>query len=434
MNQQVIIALIVFVATYVAIGLEKIPRTMVAISGSLLLLLLGVMDLREAVGFINWETIGLLFGMFCIVAALSESGFFTFLALVAARRLKYNPVRILVVFPIVTGVLACFMDSITVMLFFASLTYELARLLKVDPVPLVVAEVCLANTGGSATLVGDPPNVILGTMLGYNFNDFVTHTGPIALLAGAASVIYFYFQFRRSMRGGGRIDFEELERLDPASAIVDRKLMNWGLVAFALAIILLIIHPFLEHAGIPLTVPLAALLPAFGMLILGGRRTEGVLHKVEYEVLLFFMGLFIVVGGLEKTGVIRFLAEGVARAFEGNPIGLIIALIWGSGVTSGVVDNVPFALTMAYVIKDIAISSGTLALSLMVWAVALGTDIGGNFTPIGASANVVAYHSLEKKGVTIGWLRWIRLALPCTVVALIISTLALIAKNAIRFY
>lgn len=434
MNQQIIFAIAVFAATYVAIGLEKVPRTMVAISGGLLLMLFGVMDLKEAIGFINWETIGLLFGMFCIVAALSESGFFTYLALMAARRLNYDPVRILVVFPIVTGVLACFMDSITVMLFFASLTFELARLLKVDPVPLVVAEVCLANTGGSATLVGDPPNVILGTMLGYNFNDFVAHTGPIALAAGAASVAYFYFQFRGRMRSGGKVDREELERLVPASAIADRKLMNWGLAAFALAIVFLIIHPFLEHAGIPLTVPLAALLPAFGMLILGGRRTEGVLHRVEYEVLLFFMGLFVVVGGLEKTGVIRFLAEGVAKAFEGNSTGLIAALVWGSGVTSGVVDNVPFALTMAYVIKEIAATTGTLALSMMVWAVALGTDIGGNFTPIGASANVVAYHSLEKKGVTIGWLRWIRLALPCTTVALIISTLMLIAKNAIRFY
>jgi Na+/H+ antiporter NhaD/arsenite permease-like protein len=170
------------------------------------------------------------------------------------------------------------------------------------------------------------------------------------------------------------------------------------------------------------------------MLILGGRRTEGVLHKVEYEVLLFFMGLFIVVGGLEKTEVIRFLAEGVAKTFEGNPTGLIAALVWGSGVTSGVVDNVPFALTMAYVIKEIALTSGTLALSLMVWAVAMGTDVGGNFTPIGASANVVAYHSMEKKGITIGWIRWIKLAFPCTVVALLISTLMLIGKNLLRFY
>ncbi len=434
MVYQIIIAVAVFAATYVAIGLEKIPRTTVAVSGALLLLIFGVMDLKEAVGFINWETIGLLFGMFCIVAALSESGFFTYLALVAARRLDYNPVKILVVFPIVTGVLACFMDSITVMLFFASLTFELARLLKVDAVPLVVAEVCLANTGGSATLVGDPPNVILGTMLGYTFNDFVTHTGPIALVAGTASVLYFYFQFRKQMRSGGRVDHAELAKLDPSQAIKDPKLMTYGLIAFAAAIAFLIIHPFLEHAGIPLTVPLAALLPAFALLVLGGRRTEMVLHKVEYEVLLFFMGLFIVVGGLEKTEVIRFLAEGLARTFEGNPVGLIAALVWGSGLASGVVDNVPFALTMAYVIKDIAATSGTLALSLMVWAVALGTDIGGNFTPIGASANVVAYHSLEKKGITIGWWRWIKLTVPCTAVALVMATLLLFVKKSLGFY
>lgn len=434
MNHSVIIAIVVFAATYVAIGMEKIHRTTVAISGALLLMIFGVLDMKEAIGFISWETIGLLLGMFCIVSALSESGFFTYLALVLARRLNYDPVRILVVFPIVTGVLACFMDSITVMLFFATLTFELARLLKVDPVPLVVAEVCLANTGGSATLVGDPPNVILGTMLGYNFNDFVANTGPIALVAGAASVLYFYLQFRGKMRSSQPVDRAELDRLDPAGAIKDPKTMKMGLAAFGIAILFLIVHPFVEHAGIPLTVPMAALLPAFGLLVLGGRRTEIVLHKVEYEVLLFFMGLFIVVGGLEKTGVIRYLAEGVAVLFEGNHIGLIAALVWGSGISSAVVDNVPFALTMAYVIKDLAATSGAMALSMMVWAVAMGTDVGGNFTPIGASANVVAYNSLEKKGITIGWIRWIKLAVPCTVVALLISTVMLIAKYLIRFY
>jgi Na+/H+ antiporter NhaD/arsenite permease-like protein len=393
-----------------------------------------VVTLREAVGFISWETIGLLFGMFCIIAALTEAGFFTYLALVLARRLDYNPVRMLVVFPVVTGVLACFMDSITVMLFFATLTYELARLLKVDPVPLVVAEVCLANTGGAATLVGDPPNVILGTMLGFNFNDFVTHTGPIALIAGAASVAYFYLQFRRGMRSKEHLDKEELERLEPSHAIKDPVLLRMGLAAFGAAILLLIVHPFLEHAGIPLTVPLAALVPAFGLLLLGGNRTSAILHKVEYEVLLFFMGLFVVVGGLEKTGIIGSLARGLAALFSDSPAGLLSTLIWGSAVSSAVVDNVPFALTMAYVIKDLAVASGMLTLSIMVWAVALGTDIGGNATPIGASANVVAYHAMEKHGVRIGWGRWMKLAIPSTVLAIAISNLLVLAKYYLKYY
>ncbi|MDI6738780.1 MAG: SLC13 family permease [Candidatus Edwardsbacteria bacterium] len=434
MTVSAIVAILIFLATYVAIGLEKINRTIVAVAGAVVLMLCGIVTLQEAVGFISWETIGLLFGMFCIIAALTEAGFFTYLALVLARRLDYNPVRILVVFPIVTAVLACFMDSITVMLFFATLTYELARLLKVDPVPIVVAEVCLANTGGAATLVGDPPNVILGTMLGFNFNDFVIHTGPVAVAAGAASVAYFYFQFRRAMRSKQHLDKDELERLEPAHAVKDPALMKMGLIAFGAAILLLIVHPFLEHAGIPLTVPLAALVPAFGLLILGGARTSAILHKVEYEVLLFFVGLFVVVGGLEKTGVIRSLAQGLSAAFADSPVGFISALLWGSAVSSAVVDNVPFALTMAYVIKDIAAASGPVALSLMVWAVALGCDIGGNATPIGASANVVAYHAMDKHGLRIGWGRWMKMAIPSTVLALAIANLMLIVKYLIKFY
>jgi len=434
METKTIVALLIFLATYIGIAMERIHRTIVAMSGALLLMIFGVVDLHQAVGYISWETIGLLFGMFAIVAALSESGFFTYLALVSARRLNYDPVRILVVFPIITGFLACFMDSITVMLFFATLTCELAQMLKVDSVPIVVAEVCLANTGGSATLVGDPPNVILGTMLGYHFNDFATHTGPIALIAGAASVLYFYFQFRKSLAARDHISRAEMERLDPRQAIKDTVMMKQGLIALGVAIVFLIIHPFVEKWGIPLTVPMAALLPAFGLLLFGGRRLEMVLHKVEYEVLLFFMGLFVVVGGLEKTGVIRLLAENLAHLFGDSANGLVSTLLWGSAISSAVVDNVPFALTMAYVIKDLAAASGTVALSLMVWAVALGTDIGGNGTPIGASANVVAYHSLEKRGIRMGWWRWLRIALPSTLMAVALANILLIVKQAIHFY
>jgi Na+/H+ antiporter NhaD/arsenite permease-like protein len=434
MNFQIWLSIAVFLATYVAIGMEKINRTIVAVSGALLLMITGVVSFTESIHFISWETIGLLFGMFCIIAVLTQAGFFTYLALVMARRLDYNPVRMLVVFPVVTGVLACFMDSITVMLFFATLTYELCRLLKVDPVPIVVAEVCLANTGGSATLVGDPPNVILGTMLGYNFNDFVIHTGPIALVAGAASVAYFYFQFRKLLRSREHISREELEKLEPGNAIKDPALMKSGLWAFGLAILLLIIHPFMEHHGVPLTVPLAALLPAFGLLLLGGPKMGHMLLKVEYEVLLFFMGLFVVVGGLEKTGVIKALAGGMASLFAGKPLGLISTMLWGSAVSSAIIDNVPFALTMAYVIKDLATASGALALSIMVWSVAMGTDIGGNGTPIGASANVVAYHSMEKHGVKIGWGRWMRIAIPSTLLAIAISNIMLLVKYLIKYY
>ncbi|MBN1351885.1 anion permease [candidate division KSB1 bacterium] len=434
MNAEAIFASIIFVCTYIAIGMEKIHRTIVTITAALLLLLSGIVTLPEAIDYISWETIGLLFGLFCVVTALSETGFFTSLAFIMAKKLEYNTVKILVIFPIITGFLSCLMDSITVMLFFATLTIELTRILKADPVPIIVAEVCLANTGGAATLVGDPPNVILGTVLGYTFNDFVLHTGPVALVAGAAAIAYFYIQFRNNMTVEEVIDYKQLARFNPRDAIKDTKLMKLCLVTYGIIILLLIIHPVIENAGIPLTLPLAALIPAFGLLIIAGKRAEMVLSKIDYEVLLFFMGLFVVVGGMEKTGVIPKIAHAIVGIFEGKPYGLISTLLWGSAVSSSVIDNVPFALSMAYVIKDVAANSGLMALSIMVWAVALGTDIGGNATPIGASANVVAYNAMQKNRIRIGWMRWIKIAVPSTLLSIVIANLLIILKYALGFY
>ncbi|MBM3705634.1 MAG: hypothetical protein FJW66_03815, partial [Actinobacteria bacterium] len=237
---SMLIALIIFIITYVAIITEKINRTVVAFAGALALIMFKIFTLNEAITFVNWETIGLLFGMFVIVTALSQAGFFTYLALVIAKWLKYSPTKIFIVFPIITGFLSGFMDSITVMLFFATLTFELCRMLKIDAVPLIITEVCLANIGGSATLVGDPPNVILGLKLGFYFNDFVIHNGPIALVAGAACLFYCYMVSKKSLVSGSGISVRELELMVPEEAIVDRKKMKTALAAFGVAVLFLI--------------------------------------------------------------------------------------------------------------------------------------------------------------------------------------------------
>ncbi|MBI4841907.1 MAG: hypothetical protein HY803_12695 [candidate division NC10 bacterium] len=436
MGLSAVLAVSIFLATYVAIGMEKINRTIVSMSGAILLLLVGVLSLKEAVTtYVHWETVGLLFGMFTIIAVLSEAGFFTYMALVVAKKLDYNPLRIFVVFPLVTGFLAAFMDSITVMLFFATLTYELSRLLKFDAIPVVVAEVCLANIGGASTLVGDPPNVILGLMLGFSFNDFVIHNGPTSVLAALGAIGVAYVQSRKRLLLGGTVDRNALVAMEPAKAIKDARLFKLGLGAFLVAILFLVIHAWVERTlHIPLTAPLAPLIPGFAILILGGNKTEEILRKIDYDVLLFFIGLFVVVGGLEKTGVIKALADFIANVFRHQDLALVSTLMWFSAVSSAIVDNVPFALSMAYVIKEIAGQVGVPALSLMVWAVSLGTDIGGNGTPIGASANVVAYAAMEKHGHRIGWPRWMWLAIPQTLVALLICNLGLALKLWLRFY
>ncbi len=435
MESSAIIAILTFLVVYGILATEKINRTIIVGAGSIFLLVLGILDLNEAINYVNWETIGLLLGMFVIVIVLSDAGFFSYLSFVVAKRLNYNPQTMLIVFPLLAGLLAAFVDSITVMLFLATLTIEIAKILKIDPVPLVVGEVVIANIGGSSTLVGDPPNVILGTQLGFGFNDFAINNGPIAVVATLLAVGVLFFMQRKNVTPSIAIDTSALSAIRPERTITNKWLLRLGLGALFAAITLLITHEYIQQIwNIPITVPLAALIPAFFLLLLGGRETENTLKKVDYDVLLFFIGLFIIVGALEKTGVISAFASGLVRVAAGNNVVLMSLLLWGSGFASAVVDNVPFALTMSYVIRDMSVVPSILAMSMMVWAVSLGTDIGGNLTPIGASANVVAYNSLEKHGTRMGWVRWIKIAAPPTLIALVLCNLLLYIKYLVGFY
>ncbi len=433
---KALVAIVIFVLTYIAIATEKINRTVVAFIGALLLILFNVFDITKAVGFISWDTIGLLFGMFIIVAALSGAGFFTFLALVLAKWLNYSPVKIFIFFPIMTAFLSAFMDSVTVMLFFATLTYEICKISKMDVAPLIITEVMLANIGGSATMVGDPPNVILGLKLGYYFNDFVIHNGPISIVAGAFTLLYCYLVNRKSIISLGEGPKLGLGNMEPSEAIEDKKQFKVGLCAFGTAILFLIVHNYIEKfIHIPLTAPLAAMVPAFIMLVvLGGKRSERIISKVNYEVILFFMGLFVVVGGLEHTGVIEVAANSITNLFKGNHLEFLSTIVWGSGVISGVVDNVPFALSMSYILENIVKFAGVPALSILVWATSLGADIGGNFSPVGASANLVAYTTMEKRGQSIGWGRWLKLSIPATIIALAVANIGIFIKYITGFF
>jgi Na+/H+ antiporter NhaD/arsenite permease-like protein len=435
MEPSAAIALVTFLVAYGTLATEKINRTIVVGAGSLVLLITGILTLNEAINYVNWETVGLLFGMFIIVVVLSDAGFFSYVVFILAKRLNYNPRAMLIVFPLLAGLLASFVNSITVMLFLAAITIEITRLVKIDPVPLVVAEVVVANIGGASTLIGDPPNVILGTQLGFGFNEFVRNNAPIALAAALLSVGVLYLTQRRALTPSARVDVRALSRIDPKSAIISKRMLRLGIAALIGAVVLLVSRGYLETAfAIPLNVALAALIPAFALLLVGRGGAEDTLKKIDYELLLFFIGLFVLVGGLEKTGIIGVFATGLAGASMGNNTVLLSLLLFGSAFISGLIDNVPFAVTMSYVIRDLALIPSLLATALMVWAVSLGTDIGGNLTPIGASANVVAYSSLETHGVRMGWVRWIKIALPPTVAALILCDLLLYVKYVVGFY
>lgn len=433
-----ITAIVIFILAYIAIASEKFPRHWTALIGGGLLILFGVLSPMEALTYISWETLGLISGMFILVSILNEAGFFSWLAMRAIKKVNYHPASLFIVLILLSAVMAMFMGSITVMLFLAALTLQLCRLLKLDPVPLIIAEVCAANTGGAGTLVGDPPNMVLGTMLGFNFADFFEHTGPVSIIAAFLLLGVFYWTNRKALQHAHDAltdeTIREIEMLHTESTNV--QLTRVGLIGFSTAVILLILHVPLSHwTGLPITGAVSALIPAILSLIaIKNHERKSVILRVDMESILFFAGLFILIGGLEKVHIFDKLAESLASNTSSNPTGLVMALHWGPGLASGIVDNVPLALAMGYVLEDLAKIPGMPALALMVWSLALGVDIGGNFTPIGASANVVAYTYMERNHGTIGWKRWFLVAAPPTALVMILATLLVVFKGQIGWY
>ncbi len=430
--------LFIFVLAYIIIASEKFPRHWVSLIGGGLLVVFGILSPYEAFSYINWETLGLLAGMFLLVSILQEAGFFKWLAMQALKKVNYHPVALFVILIVFAAVMAMFMDSITVMLFLSALTLQLCGMLKLDPVPLVIAEVCAANTGGAATLVGDPPNVILGTTLGFNFADFATNTGPISAIAALLLLGMFYLANRKALMDAhslltqGTINDIETLHNEPLHA----HLTQVGLVGFLSAVILLVLHtPLSDWTGIHINSAMAALIPAgFALLAMHNDDRKKTVLKVDSESILFFAGLFVLIGGLEKIDVFKSLAAGLVNLTSSNQNSLVMALHWIPGLASGIVDNVPLALAMSYVLKDLAQIPGMPALSLMVWSLALGIDMGGNLTPIGASANVVAYSFMERNHGSIGWKRWLLVAVPPTLLVMVFASLVMIVKGHIGWH
>ncbi|GAP21085.1 SLC13 family permease [Leptolinea tardivitalis] len=430
-------SIVIFVIAYAVIISEKFPRHWVALIGGALLIITGVLTPQDAITYINWETLGLLSGMFVLVSILNEAGFFSWLAMTAIRKVNYQPIALFLVLVLMASGLSMFMDSITVMLFLSALTLQLTRLLKIDPIPVVIAEVCAANVGGAATLMGDPPNVILGTTLGYTFNDFAINTGPISASIAIMLFVVFYFINRNSLMHAREMltpeTIAEIEGLQTEKVHVH--MTRVGVVFFSIAVLLLVFHlPLSKVTGLPINAATAALVPALmAILFLKPGQARNVILKVDGESLLFFGGLFLLIGGLEKTRVFEMMADILAGSTTTSN-GMVMALHWIPGLASGVLDNVPLALAMSYVLEDLAKIPGMPALALMVWALALGVDIGGNLTPIGASANVVAYSYMERNYSKVGWKRWIMIAVPPTLMAMIMASLMVVGKGMIGWY
>ncbi|SEL24981.1 SLC13 family permease [Ruminococcus albus] len=441
-------AVIIFVGMFVLIVLDKIERQYVTLGSGLLTLVVvfglcmrnGSAIVRtlalgdffkkdfwyqveesESAG-INWATIIFIAGMMLMVEGMAKAGFFRWLCMKIAFLVKCKTVPVFLTFTILAAVLSMFIDSITVIMFLAAVTVELAHLLKFNPIPMILSEIFCANLGGSATMCGDPPNIIIGTSLGFSFFDFLMNTGIAASISLAVSIIFLYLAFRKELvtKDGEKVDISKLPK--PSEAITNKKDFIVSSIIFGCAVVLLI-----THGTTHLTVATIGLFIGIITLIANAKHASEILKKVDYKTLLFFIGLFIVVSGLEETDILDKIAQFIENISGGDVRLMIAIIVWVSAIASAFVDNIPFAATMVPVIKNLAAASGT-PISTLAWALAIGTDIGGSATPIGASANVVGTSVAAKNGHPISWGRYCKKLAPATVIVLTISTIYLFVR------
>ncbi len=368
---------------------------------------------------INWETIIFIFGMMVMVEGMARVGFFRWLCMYIAKLVRYKVIPLFMTFMVLSTILCMFIDSITVILFLAAVTIELSRLLKHNPIPMILAEIFCANLGGSATMCGDPPNIIIGTSLGYFFMDFVTNTGVIAAVSFVAVLIYFYLVFKKDLlaKASEKIDYNNLPT--PESTITDKRGFYISSVIFLAAILLLV-----THAQTGLTVSSIGVIVAVATLLSSIRHAKLLLKQVDYKTIAFFIGLFVVIGGLEKTGILEIMAGFIGKISGGNVLLMIAIIIWLSAICSAFVDNIPFATTMIPIIKSLSVTYG-VDLSVLAWTLAIGTDIGGSATPIGASANVVGIATASREGYVIKWGQYCKKMVPATIIVVLISMLVI---------
>ena len=409
-----VVAASAFAVALLAIALEFGHRTKVALVGAAIVVVVGALDVGTAVASVDWATLGLLVGMMIIVGLTEPTGVFTFLALRVAQLSRGRPVALVFLLALVTGVLSAFLDNLTAILLVVPITVLLADLLRVSPIPLVLAEVVASNIGGTATLIGDPPNIMIGTHRPeLSFLDFIVNLAPVAVLTLVTVVAGLAVAFRPQLR----IDpsrAAEIARLDPA-----RDMRGAKNVGRTLAVLIGTIVAFFLHSALHVEPAVVALTGAAVMLLVAADDVERALERVEWSTLFFFVGLFVMVGALEEQGVIEDVAEGLADLTGGSRVAEGMVILWGAALGSALVDNIPFTAAMIPVVDNLQTDGFDAALW---WSLALGACFGGNATIIAAAANVTATGILERSDHPVSFVRFLAVGVPVTLVSLVIAS------------
>ena len=415
-----VFALTVFLVAYLLIATEKINKVKAALGGAAVIAAAGIagaddMFYSHETG-IDWNVIFLLLGMMVIVGVLRQTGVFEYIAIWASKRAKGSALRVMILLALITAVASALLDNVTTVLLIAPVTLLVCERLGVNPVPFLIAEVFASNIGGAATLVGDPPNIIIASRAGLSFNDFLLHMAPLVIIVLTAFLALLPLIFRGSFA-------VEPDRIDEVMSLNEREAIRDVRLLIECAIVLtLVFAAFIAHSIIHVEPAVAALLGAGTLIVITGVEPQHYLDSVEWETLLFFAGLFILVGSLVKTGVIGQLARLAGDATGGSPLLAAMAVLLVSAVLSGVIDNIPYVATMSPVVADLTANiANPVHSQALWWSLATGADFGGNLTAVGASANVVMLGIAAREGHPISFWEFTRKGAIVTILSIAIA-------------
>lgn len=418
MNSSVWIAVIIFLAVLICIVTEKVNRTLAAMAGALLMLFFRIITFDQMIAAIDFNTIGVLIGMMLVVSTIKRCGLFEYVAISTAKLAKGNTVKILIGFALITAVLSAILDNVTTVLLLGPMTLIITQILEINPIPFLITEIISSNVGGTSTLIGDPPNIMIGSAANLGFADFVVNLGPIVIVILVITLFILYFLFRKHL----------IVHPDKQQAILaldaKKSITNYPLLYKSLGVMVLILLGFIFHEQIGVSSSTVALSGATLILIISNEDPEEIFASVEWLTIGFFTGLFVIVGGLEALGIIETLAMYIIKLTAGNEVYLVIMILWLSALVSSFLDNIPFVATLIPLI--ITLGQSGIDIAPLWWAVSLGACLGGNGTLIGASANIVLANVGARNGHKISFGYYFKFGFPLMLLSVALSMIYLL--------
>ena len=417
---QSTIAIGIFAIVMVAIISDKVDSTAASVAGAVLLLLSHILTVEKAVSYIDFNTLGLLIGMMLFVSVVKASGMFEYIAIRSAKMAKGNPWKIMMLFMIVTACLSAFLDNVTTVLLIGPMTISIAGILKINPVPMLLTQILASNIGGTATLIGDPPNIMIGSAAKLSFLDFIKNTAPVVVVIMIILVLVFKFIYGKKFSVNSDA-VSEIMALDEKKSISDMSLLIKSVI-----MIVLVVIGFITHNLLKIESSVIALIAGTLMLLIGKQDVEDIIHEVEWSTIMFFSSLFVVVGGLVETGVVNKLAHLIVEYTADSPILVMLVLLWASALISAVLNNIPFIATLIPLIM--AMGKSGIDITPLWWTISLGACLGGNGTLIGASANVLLSTISTKHGFPITFKSYMKVGFPVMILTIFISTIYLLLR------